>query len=257
MGIVNVTPDSFSDGGRGPAAALAHAHELLAQGAFMLDIGGESTRPGSSGVSAAEELDRILPVLEGLRGSGAVLSVDTLKPEVADRALQAGAHLINDVSGLRDPKMVEVCAEHGAPACIVHMQGEPRTMQLSPHYGDVVPEVYGYLHQQAQVALAAGIPSVLLDPGIGFGKTVAHNLSLIRALGDLTQSKYPVLMAASRKRFLGLLVGQPQAPAHTRDAATLAVHLHSARHGAALVRAHDVAGHVTALQTQAALAWGA
>lgn len=253
MGIVNVTPDSFSDGGRGPEAALEHARKLLAEGALMLDIGGESTRPGSEGVSAAEELDRILPVLRGLKGSGAVISVDTLKPEVAAEALRAGAHLINDVSGLRDPQMVQVCAVWGAPACIMHMQGEPRTMQQNPVYGDVVTEVTEYLHQQADMALAAGLPSVLLDPGIGFGKTVEHNLSLIRGLPTLLALGHPILMAASRKRFLGTLLDEPQAPASTRDAATLAVHLHSAQHGAALVRAHEVRGHVDALKVWAAI----
>lgn len=253
MGIVNVTPDSFSDGGRGPEAALAHARKLLSEGAFMLDIGGESTRPGSEGVSAAEELDRILPVLRGLKDSGALISVDTLKPEVAAAALRAGAHLINDVSGLRDPQMVQVCAEWGAPACIMHMQGEPRTMQQNPVYSDVVAEVTEYLRQQAAMALAAGVPSVLLDPGIGFGKTPEHNLTLIRGLPTLLELGHPVLMAASRKRFLGALLNEPQAPAHERDAATLAVHLHSARHGAALVRAHEVRGHVQAIHIQEAL----
>lgn len=252
MGIVNVTPDSFSDGGRGPAQALEHARHLLGQGAFILDIGGESTRPGSQGLSAAEELDRILPVLRGLRGSGAVISVDTMKPEVAAEALRAGAHLINDVSGLQ-PQMLELCAAAGAPACIMHMRGEPRTMQEQPSYGDVVSEVYGFLEGQARAALSAGVPSVLLDPGIGFGKTLEHNLSLLRALPCLVAAGYPVLMAASRKRFLGALLSEPQAPAASRDAATLAVHLHSARCGAALVRAHEVHGHVQALKVQAAL----
>lgn len=253
MGIVNVTPDSFSDGGRGPAAALEHARGLLQQGAFMLDVGGESTRPGSEGVSAAEELERILPVLEGLKGSGTVISVDTMKPEVAAAALRAGAHLINDVSGLSNPEMVQVCAEWGAPAAVMHMQGEPRTMQLSPHYADVVAEVYGYLETQATMALAAGVPSVLLDPGIGFGKTVEHNLALIRALPGLVAAGHPVLMAASRKKFLGVLTGKTDLPAAQRDAATLAVHLHSAQAGAALVRSHDVAGQVDALRVWAAL----
>ena len=253
MGIVNVTPDSFSDGGRGPAAALAHARQLLGEGAFMLDIGGESTRPGAQPVDADTELDRILPVIGGLAGSGAVISVDTMKPEVAQAALRAGAHLVNDVSGLRDPAMLTVCAELGAPACLMHMQGEPRTMQHAPHYEDVVAEVFGYLRGQAQRARAAGVPGLLLDPGIGFGKSPQHNLSLLRALSELTAGPDPVLVGGSRKKFLAALSGEPQADAETRDAASLALHLHSARHGAALLRVHDVRGHTAGLRVQAAL----
>ena len=253
MGIVNVTPDSFSDGGRGPQAALSHARHLLDQGALILDIGGESTRPGAAAVDTDTELQRVLPVIRGLAGSGAVISIDTMKPEVARAALEAGAHLVNDVSGLRDPAMRAVCAEWGAPACIMHMQGEPRTMQLEPHYRDVVAEVFGYLRSQAQLALAAGVPGVLIDPGIGFGKTPEHNLSLLRALEQLTAGSVPVMVGASRKKFLGHLSGEAQASAETRDAASLALHLHSARRGAALVRVHDVRSHVIGLRVQAAL----
>ena len=253
MGVVNVTPDSFSDGGRDGEAALKHARQLLSEGAFILDIGGESTRPGALTVDVATELDRVLPVISGLAGSGAVLSIDTLKPEVADAALEAGAHLVNDVSGLRDARMQAVCAARGAPAAIMHMRGEPRTMQQEIYYDDVVAEVFGYLRSQAALALDAGVPGVLLDPGIGFGKTAGHNLALLRALPELTALGYPVLLGASRKKFLAALSGEPQAAAHTRDAASLAVHLHAARCGAALVRVHDVRSHVLALRVQSAL----
>ena len=253
MGIVNVTPDSFSDGGRGSEDALSHARQLHAEGALVLDIGGESTRPGAEPVSTETELDRVLPVIHGLVGSGALISVDTIKPEVAAAALDAGAHLVNDVSGLRDPQMVQVCAEHGAPVCIMHMQGTPRTMHHNPQYDDVVAEVFGFLRAGAARALAAGIPGVLLDPGIGFGKTLEHNLALLRALPELTAGPWPVLVGASRKRFLGVLSGEPDAPADTRDSASLAAHLHSARRGAALLRVHDVLGHRRGLRVQEAL----
>ncbi|MFC4453026.1 dihydropteroate synthase [Deinococcus sonorensis] len=253
MGILNVTPDSFSDGGQHATLerALQQARRMLDAGALMLDIGGESTRPGAEPVDAATELDRVLPLLRALTGSGAVLSVDTLKPEVADACLRAGAHLINDVSGLRDPQMRRVCAEHGAAACIMHMQGEPRTMQRSPHYRDVVGEVALYLHTQAQLARADGVPGVLLDPGLGFGKTQAHNLALLRGLRQLSHGPDPLLVGASRKRFIGTLGGEPQAD--RRDAGSLAAHLYAARQGAAIVRVHDVPGHVQALRVQAAL----
>jgi dihydropteroate synthase len=253
MGILNVTPDSFSDGGKHATlqAALAQARLMLQAGALILDIGGESTRPGAEPVSAAAELDRVLPVLRELRSWNAALSIDTHKPEVAQAALQAGAHLVNDVSGLRHPAMARVCAEAGAAACIMHMQGEPRSMQVQPEYGDVVAEVFGYLRAQGRVALQAGVPGVLLDPGIGFGKTLEHNLALLRALSELTADPEPVLVGASRKKFIGILGGAPLAS--DRDPGSIAVHLHSARQGAAMIRVHDVAGHFQALRVQAAL----
>ena len=258
MGILNVTPDSFSDGGRHDTfeAALRQARAMLDAGALVLDIGGESTRPGAQPVSAGQELDRVLPVLRELSGWNVVLSIDTHKPEVAQAALGAGAHLVNDVSGLRDPEMVRVCAGAGAAACIMHMQGEPRSMQTSPEYGDVVAEVFGYLRSQGHMALQAGVPGVLLDPGIGFGKRVEHNLELLRALGELTAGPElmrvgPVLVGASRKKFIGTLGGAEQTA--DRDPGSVAVHLHAARHGAAMIRVHDVAGHVQALKLQAAL----
>ncbi len=253
MGILNVTPDSFSDGGRHFTlqAALKQAGVMQAAGALVLDIGGESTRPGAEAVSAAEELGRVLPVLRALQGWPVVLSIDTLKPEVAQAALQAGAHLVNDVSGLREGQMVRVCAEHGAAVCIMHMQGEPRSMQQRPEYGDVVAEVSGYLRAQAGLARAAGIPGVLLDPGLSFGKTLEHNLALLRGLEELTAGPDPVLVGASRKKFIGTLGGTDRAD--ERDAGSVAAHLYAARRGAAMVRVHDVAGHVQALRVQAAL----
>lgn len=253
MGILNVTPDSFSDGGKHAAldAALYAARRMRDAGVLILDIGGESTRPGADPVPAHTELDRLLPVIRALAGESVVLSVDTMKPEVAAGALRAGAHLINDVTGLRDPEMVRVCAEAGAPACVMHMQGEPRTMQKNPVYADVVAEVHGFLRAQAARVLAAGVPDVLLDPGIGFGKTLEHNLALLRATHALTAGLHPVLIAASRKRLIDYLAGVPDAA--QRDPGSLAIHLHAARQGAALVRAHDAAGHVQALRVQAAL----
>jgi len=253
MGVLNVTPDSFSDGGRHASldAAQARARAMRDAGVSIIDVGGESTRPGADPVPAEVELDRVLPVLRALAGEGVLLSVDTMKPEVAQEALAAGAHLINDVTGLRDPAMTRVCAAAGAPACVMHMQGEPRTMQQAPHYADVVAEVGAFLRERAQAALAAGVPSVLLDPGLGFGKTPAHNLVLLRALPELTSGPLPVLVGASRKRLIDTLAGVPQAA--DRDPGTLALHLHAARHGAALVRAHAAAEQVQALRVQAAL----
>lgn len=253
MGVLNVTPDSFSDGGRHAAlpAALAQAQAMMEAGALVLDLGGESTRPGAEPVSVAAELDRVVPVLRELQGWPVVLSIDTRRPEVAQAALQAGAHLVNDVSGLRDPQMVQVCAEAGAAACIMHMQGEPGTMQANPHYADVAAEVFGFLRARSAEAQAAGVPGVLLDPGIGFGKTLQHNLTLLRRLADLSAGPEPVLVGASRKGFIGTLGGA--ALAADRDPGSVAVHLHAARHGAAMVRVHDVAAHVQALRVQAAL----
>lgn len=253
MGVLNVTPDSFSDGGHHATlqAALAQARAMRDAGALIIDVGGESTRPGAEPVPAEQELDRVRPVLRALAGEGILLSVDTLKAEVAAAALAVGAHLINDVNGLRDPAMLQVCAAAGAPACIMHMQGEPRTMQVAPHYDDVVAEVHAFLRTQAQTALAVGVPSVLLDPGLGFGKTLAHNLTLLRALPELTAGPFPVLVGASRKRLIDFLAEVPR-PAD-RDPGSLALHLYAARQGAALVRAHAAGAHVQALRVEAAL----
>lgn len=256
MGVLNVTPDSFSDGGLHTrlTAALASARQMRDRGALMLDIGGESTRPGAAPVEAAEELDRVLPLVRALRTEGILLSVDTMKPEVAAEALRAGAHLVNDVRGLRDPEMRRVCAEAGAAACIMHMQGEPRTMQRRPEYGDVVAEVHAFLRAQASLAEAEGVPSVLLDPGLGFGKTLDHNLALLRATAGLAAGPWPVLVAASRKRMIDTLAGVPEAA--ERDPGSLALHLDAARRGAALVRAHAAGAHVQALRVQAAVLEG-
>lgn len=253
MGVLNVTPDSFSDGGRHATleAAVAQAEAMRASGALVLDLGGESTRPGARPVSAEVELDRLRPVLRALSGSGVLLSVDTMKPEVAAVALREGAHLVNDVTALRDPAMVEVCARHGAPACLMHMRGEPATMQRGPQYGDVVAEVHAFLRGRAAEVLGAGVPSALLDPGLGFGKTLDHNLALLRALPNLTAGPLPVLVGASRKRMIDWLAGVPGAA--ERDPGSVALHLHAARHGAALVRAHAAGAHVQALRVQAAL----
>ncbi|WP_240738585.1 dihydropteroate synthase [Deinococcus fonticola] len=253
MGILNATPDSFSDGGKHYALhhALEAAKNMERVGVFMLDIGGESTRPGAEPVDASTELDRVRPVIHALKDARILLSVDTMKPEVAAEALKAGAHLINDVTGLRNPEMVRVCADAGAAACIMHMQGEPRTMQQNPVYTDVVAEVHSYLRGQAARARADGVPSVLLDPGIGFGKTREHNLALLRAVRALAQGDAPVLIAASRKRLIDYLADVPDAA--DRDPGSLAIHLHAARQGAALVRAHAAGEHVQALRVQAAL----
>lgn len=252
MGIVNVTPDSFSDGGQFDTAdaAYEHARTLVEQGADLVDVGGESTRPGAAGVSEQQEWARIGPVIERLAADGdVIMSVDTRRADIARRALAAGAHMINDVSGLRDPAMVEVCAQAGAPVVIMHMQGEPATMQHDPRYDDVVAEVSAYLHRQAHMALAAGIPSVIVDPGLGFGKLLQHNLALLRAIDTLgDHGRWPVLIGASRKRMVGELYGIDQAA--DRDAASVLVHHRAARAGAAMIRVHDVGAHVAALRHQ-------
>ncbi len=255
MGILNVTPDSFSDGGAFTAleAARAQAAQMLAAGALILDVGGESTRPGAEPVGAAEELDRVRPVIRALREeTDALISVDTYKPEVALEAVRAGANMVNDVRGLRDAAMVKVCAEEGVPAVIMHMQGSPQTMQRDPLYENVSEEVFTYLTEKAQRALGAGVPSALLDPGIGFGKTLAHNLELTRRLGTLTACPYPVLLGASRKGTIGALTGVQNAA--LRDPGSVAFHLFAAGRGAALLRVHNVPAHAQALKVWNALA---
>jgi dihydropteroate synthase len=252
MGVVNVTPDSFSDGGSLPdaRAAAAHAGRLAEQGALVVDIGGESTRPGSQPVPVAVELRRVLPVVRALAERGdVVISVDTRKAEVATRAVDAGAHLVNDVGGLRDPAMRQACAALGVPVVVMHMQGEPATMQQDPSYVDVVAEVRSELHHRTRLALDAGVPSVIVDPGIGFGKRTEHNLALLRALPEL--GPYPVLVGASRKGLINALAGVPEP--RDRLPGSLAVHLWAAQHGAAMVRVHDVAAHVQALRVLEAL----
>lgn len=252
MGVVNITPDSFSDGGRYLAieAAVAQAKALVAQGALMVDLGAESSRPGAEPVSAEEELARLLPVLEGLRDLPALISVDTAKPAVAGAALAAGAHLINDIGGLREAAMLEVCAGYRAPVVVMHMQGQPRTMQEAPHYQDVVAEVAKFLAEAAERAISAGVPSVILDPGIGFGKTLAHNLALLRELNRLALG-HPVLVGVSRKRLIGELSGV--AEPGLRDSGSIAAGLYAAAQGAALLRVHKVAEHLQALRVWQAL----
>ncbi len=258
MGIVNVTPDSFSDGGRylGAEAAVAHGVALAEAGADLLDIGGESTRPGSAPVSAEEELARVLPVIEGLKARTSVpLSVDTTKAAVAREALRAGAHLINDISGFRfDPELPRVVAETGAACCLMHIQGTPATMQQAPHYEDLVDEVLTFLEDAVARAEGAGIPRgrILLDPGIGFGKTFDHNLFLLRRLAELRVLGLPLLVGTSRKGFLGKLTGGK--PAAERLAATLGSVASLAALGTAdVVRVHDVAEARDALAVADAL----
>jgi dihydropteroate synthase len=256
MGIVNVTPDSFSDGGRWlqHEAAVQHGLKLAAEGALIVDVGGESSRPGAESVAVETEIDRAVPVVRELAARGVRVSIDTFKPEVAAAALDAGAMIINDISGLRDEGMLQLAAERSVPVVLMHMQGEPRTMQLAPSYADVVSEVRTWLVGQATAAQAAGVPAVIIDPGIGFGKTPAHNLLLLQQLAELTRLEWPVLVGASRKSLIGALLGD--VPPAGRDAASLAIHLFAAQQGAALVRVHDVAAHVQALNAWRVLTGG-
>ncbi len=253
MGIVNVTPDSFSDGGTrfDTARAVAAGIRMREEGALVIDVGGESTRPGARSVPADEELRRVEPVVGALAEAGVIVSIDSRKPEVVEAALAVGAHLINDVGGLRLPRMREVAAAAGAPVVIMHMQGEPETMQAAPHYDDVVSEVGAYLRDTAEAALKGGVPDVLLDPGLGFGKSVAHNLTLLRRLDELCAGDRPVLVGASRKGTIGQLAGEPDPT--KRLPGTLVLHLRAAAAGAAMLRVHDVAEHAQALAVWSAL----
>jgi dihydropteroate synthase len=255
VGVLNVTPDSFSDGGEysGLESALAHGRRLAAEGAAIVDVGGESTRPGAEPVPEGAELARVLPVIEALAADGIAVSVDTSKAAVALAALAAGAVLVNDVTALRgDPEMASVVAGAGADLCLMHMLGEPRTMQDSPSYDDVVAEVESFLAERAEAAVAAGIPRehIALDPGIGFGKTLAHNLALLRALPRLARLG-PLLLGVSRKRFLGTLSGRELAA--DRVAASVAAALYCYRGGAHLLRVHDVRATADALAVERAL----
>jgi dihydropteroate synthase len=256
MGIVNVTPDSFSDGGLHlePAAAIAGARRLLDEGAAIVDVGGESTRPGSGGVSLDEELRRVVPVLEGL--AGLPVSIDTAKAEVARRALDLGAELVNDVTALRgDPAMAEVVAASDAYVCLMHMQGEPRTMQVAPAYDDVAGEVAAFLEERLRAAVAAGIAEerICLDPGIGFGKTVEQNFELVRRLDVLLALGRPVVVGFSRKSSLGRVMGDPEARTGT-TAASLGAAVAAYERGATILRVHDVREHVEALTAARAVA---
>ena len=250
MGVVNVTPDSFSDGGVhfDPDAAAAAARRMVGEGAAIVDVGGESTRPRSDGVSVEEELRRVAPVLERLGGDVPV-SIDTAKSEVARRALEHGAELVNDVTALRgDPELVDVIADSEVYLCLMHMQGEPRTMQNEPRYGDVAAEVASFLEERLAFAVAAGIPEehVCLDPGIGFGKTVEQNFELVRRLDVLTSLGRPVVVGFSRKSSLGRITGDPGATTGPL-AASLAAAVAAYDHGATILRVHDVRETVEAL----------
>ena len=243
MGVVNVTPDSFSDGGLylDPDAAIAHGEELARDGAAILDVGGESTRPGAEEVSEEEELRRVLPVIEGLAGGEAVVSIDTSKLAVAEAALDAGASIVNDVTALRrDPEIGGLCAERGAGLVLMHMLGDPRSMQESPVYEDVVDEVKAFLAERMEVAVAAGVEEerIWLDPGIGFGKTLEHNLELLRRLGELRALGRPLMIGTSRKSFIGKIDGSG---VDERIGGTIASSVLAAAEGADVLRVHDVA----------------
>ncbi len=248
MGIVNITPDSFSDGGRYLDAerAIEQGLRLYEEGADILDLGGESTRPGAQPVSAQEEMDRVLPVLHGLRDCGAALSVDTMKPAVMRAALAAGADMINDVKALEALGALEAVADSACGLCLMHMRGEPRTMQAAPSYDDVAAEVGAYLEGRVRTVLAAGVlrERIAVDPGFGFGKTLEHNLALFRALPELGRLA-PVLAGVSRKSMLGILTGRAS---EDRLAASVAAALLAAQRGAAILRVHDVAATVDALK---------
>ncbi|MGN6216561.1 MAG: dihydropteroate synthase [Solirubrobacterales bacterium] len=255
MGVVNVTPDSFSDGGLylDSEAAVAHGRELVAAGAEILDVGGESTRPGAAPVDAAEELRRVVPVIEGLRDLDCEVSVDTSKAAVAAAALDAGAGIVNDVTALRgDPEMAALCAERGCGVVLMHMLGEPRTMQDDPRYDDVVAEVKAFLAARLEAAVEAGIAEeqVWLDPGIGFGKTLTHNAELLRRLGELRQLGRPLVVGTSRKSFIGRIDGSS---AGERLGGTIASSLLAAAEGAEVLRVHDVAEMRQALTMAAAI----
>ncbi len=243
MGVVNVTPDSFSDGGLylDPEAAIAHGRELAEAGAEILDVGGESTRPGAEAVPEDEELRRVIPVIQGLVASDRQVSVDTSKAPVAAAALDAGAEIVNDVTALRgDPEMAALCAERGATVVLMHMRGEPRTMQDDPRYDDVVAEVKAFLAGRLETAVAAGVAEerVWLDPGIGFGKTAIHNMELLRRLGELREPRRPLVSGTSRKSVIGKVDGSA---AGERLGGTIASSVLAAAEGAAVLRVHDVA----------------
>jgi dihydropteroate synthase len=264
MGVVNVTPDSFSDGGLflDSHAAIAHARELVGEGADIVDVGGESTRPGAEPVSGEEELRRVLGVVEGIAATGAdaQVSIDTSKASVARACLEAGATLVNDVTALRgDPDMAGLVADSGAECCLMHMRGEPRTMQADPRYDDVVDDVRAFLEERMAYAVAQGVreESIMLDPGIGFGKTLAHNLALLRRLDELASLGRPLVVGTSRKSFIGRVLAD--AAGHTEPAAvaerlpgTIATNVLAYERGASVFRVHDVAPVRAALALAAA-----
>jgi dihydropteroate synthase len=256
MGVVNVTPDSFSDGGvfDDDIAAIAHARRLISEGASIVDVGGESTRPGAEPVSAAEELERVIPVVEGVAGLGlaAQISIDTMKLAVAEAAIDAGASYVNDVTAFRhEPEMATLVADRGVDCCLMHMLGEPRTMQEDPRYRDVVDDVKAFLDERLAAATRAGVREerIQLDPGIGFGKTLEHNLELLRRLDELTTLGRPIVIGTSRKSFLGRLTGRDVTE---RVPATVATSVIAFERGARVFRVHDVAATADALAVAAA-----
>jgi dihydropteroate synthase len=257
MGILNVTPDSFSDGGLhfDRRDAVDAALRMIQEGADLIDVGGESTRPGAEPVSVEEEIRRTVPVIESLASKSIYVSIDTMKPEVARVALDAGAFLVNDVSGLRNPEMLELIHDRKPHVCIMHMQGEPRTMQANPSYEDVVEEVRSYLLNVAVSLKTLSPNQVWIDPGIGFGKTIDHNLSLLHHLDRLVETGFPVLVGVSRKSFLGKILGEKGAPPQSGDRleATLAAQIVAQVKGARVIRAHDVKAAWRAMSTVLAI----
>lgn len=248
MGILNVTPDSFSDGGKffSVTTAVEQARSMIAAGADMIDIGGESTRPGASLVEEDEECRRVIPVIEALVKEVRVpISIDTYKPEVARRALRAGARILNDITGLANPEMRRVAREFLCPVVLMHMQGSPQTMQVDPVYEDVVTDIKRFFEKQITIANAEGIRDLILDPGIGFGKTLEHNLMILRRLGEFRELGYPVLVEPSRKGFIGKITGLP---VEERVEGTIAAAIVARMRGAAIVRVHDVEACRRALQ---------
>ena len=256
MGVLNITPDSFSDGGNflSPAAAIARARQMIADGADIIDVGAESTRPSSARVSPREQIARLEPVLGSIVKLGSPVSVDTTRAEVAKFALAAGAEAVNDVSAGRDePEIFRAVADSGAWIVLMHMLGEPATMQQNPHYADVVSEVLAFLAGRAEEAVAAGVDRerIIIDPGIGFGKTLGHNLALLRSIDKFVELGYPVLVGPSRKRFIGELTGQAEAV--LRVGGTISACLEARRRGAAVFRVHDVSQVAAAFKVQQAV----
>lgn len=262
MGILNVTPDSFSDGGRydRPEVAVDRAAEMVAEGAVLVDVGGESTRPGATPVDTEEESRRVAPVVAAIarRLPGVWISVDTSKAVVARRCLEAGAHVINDVTALRDPDMPSVLRDHGAPAVLMHMKGDPRTMQMNPRYGDVITEIIAFFEERLAFAAARGLPRdwFVLDPGLGFGKTTEHNLAILRDLDSFRALGRPILVGASRKSFIGRVLGDEECPLPPQERleGSLAAHLWAVSRGAHILRVHDVAATARTLRLWRALA---
>jgi dihydropteroate synthase len=255
MGILNVTPDSFSDGGEADAAATPRALTMLEAGADIIDVGGESTRPGAAPVEEGEEIARVAPVIAALRSaSNAPISIDTMKPAVARAAFSAGATMWNDVMALRAPGALETAAALQGPVVLMHMQGEPRTMQQAPQYEDVVGEVIGFLCARVAAAATCGLSDIWVDPGIGFGKTLEHNLALLSAIPRLREKTgRPVLIGASRKRFIQMIDARAESARRDRLGGSVAAALWAAQHGAAIVRVHDVVETVQALKVWRAL----